>query len=75
MFKGTFYLAVLAVALVLYSDLAESQCTTRYCEDNNEADLLAVCLRNQKLVEQLMTELSELKEKVARLEKSKFSVS
>ena len=75
MFKGIFYLAGLAVALVLYPDLAESQCTTRYREDHDEADLWAVCLRNQDVVEQLMKELSELKEKVARLEKSKYSVS
>ena len=89
MFKGIFSLAVLAVALVLYPDLTESQCTTKYCEDHDEADLLTVCLRNQDVVEQLMKELSELKEgdrrlqdqvtdlkeKVARLEKSKYSVS
>ena len=60
MFKGIFYLAVLVVALVLYSDLAESQCTTKYCEDHDEADLLAVCLRNQEIV---MKELSELNSK------------
>ena len=89
MFKGIFCLALLAVALVLYSDLTESQCTTKYCEDHDEADLLAVYLRNQEVVEQLMKELSELKEgdrrlqdqvtdlmkKVARLEKSKYSIS
>ena len=60
MFNGIFYLAVLAVAMVLYSDLAESQCTTKYCEDHDETDLLAVCLRNQEVV---MKELSELNSK------------
>ncbi|KAI0243088.1 hypothetical protein LSAT2_008805 [Lamellibrachia satsuma] len=54
-------LTTLAVALVLYSDLAESQCTTRYCEDYDEADLLAV-------VEQLQQQFSTLSLKHERLQ-------
>ena len=60
MFKGIFYTAVLAVALVLYSDLAESQCTTKYCQDHDKADLLAVCLRNQVVVETFQKKQSKL---------------
>ena len=60
MFKGIFYLAVLAVALVLYSDLAESHCSTRYCQDHDEADMLAVCLRNQVVVETFQKKQTKL---------------
>ena len=84
MFKGIFYLAVLAVALVLYSDLAESKCTAKYCEDHDEADMWAVCLRNQEQLleelraltvkhERLQQEVAELKEEVVR-KKSKYSL-
>ena len=84
MFKGFFYLAGLSVALVLYSDLAESQCTTKYCEDHDEADMWAVYLRNQEqLLEELRVltvkqgrlqqEVAELKEEVVR-QKSKYSL-
>ena len=84
MFKGIFYLAVLAVTLVLYSDLAESQCTTKYCEDHEEADLWDVCLRNQEQLleelraltvkhERLQQEVDELKEELVR-QKSKYSL-
>ena len=37
-------LTVLAVALLLCTDLAESQCTTKYCEDHDEANLLSMCM-------------------------------
>ena len=60
MFKGMFYVAVLAVALVLYSELAESHCSTRYCQNHDEADLLAVCLRNQIVVETFQKKQSKL---------------
>ena len=69
MFKGNFYQAILPVALVFCSDLAESQCTRRYCQNHNEADLLAVCLRNQKVVEQLQQELTSLNVKHERLQR------
>ena len=73
-------LTVLAVSLLLYTDLTESQCTTKYCEDHDEANLLSMCLRNQEVVEELQLELlsqrveiNELKKTVARLEKRKYS--
>ena len=53
-------MAVLAVALVLYSDLTESHCSTRYCQDHDEADMLAVCLRNQVVVETFQKKQSKL---------------
>ena len=68
MYKGILYLAVLAVVFVLYSGLVESQCTTRYCQDHDEEDLLAVCLRNQVVVEQLQKDLSALNVKHEQLQ-------
>ena len=68
MYEGILYLAVLAVVFVLYSDLAESQCTTRYCQDHDEENLLAVCLRNQVVVEQLQKDLNALNVKHEQLQ-------
>ena len=80
-------LTVLAVALLLYTDLAESQCTTKYCEDHDEANLLSLYVRNQEVVEELQHELhvlrvehdrlqqevNKLNETVARQEKRKYT--
>ena len=60
MFTGIIGLLT-TLAVVLYSDLAESQCTTRYCEDHDEANLLAV-------VEQLQQQFSTLNLKHERLQ-------
>ena len=35
------------------------RCTTRYCEEHDEADLRAPCLINKEVVEKLIKELSE----------------
>ena len=61
-------LTVLAVALLLYTDLAESQCTTKYCEDHDEANLLSMCLRNQEVLEELQHELHALRVEHDRLQ-------
>ena len=67
MFKGiVFPLAVSVIAFVLYSDLAESQCTTQHCEDLDEANMLAVYLRNQEVVEQLQLQVNALNSKEER---------
>lgn len=67
MFKGIIFpLAVSVIVFVLYSDLAESQCTTQYCEDLDEANMLAVYLRNQEVVEQLQLQVNALNSKEER---------
>ena len=53
-------LAMLVVAMVLYPDLADSQCTTKDCKDHNKVDVLSVCLRNQQVVKELQEELRTL---------------
>ncbi|KAI0238165.1 hypothetical protein LSAT2_011210 [Lamellibrachia satsuma] len=70
MVKGIFYVAVLAVALVL--DLAESLCIT-YCQDYDETDLFAVGLRNQEVVETFQKKQSKLR-KVNSKKKQKEKV-
>ena len=80
-------LTVLAVVLLLYTDLTESQCTTKYCEDHDEGNVLSMCLRYQEVIEEfqhelralrvehdrLQQEVNSLKETVARQEKRKYS--
>ena len=61
-------LTVLAVALLLYTDLTESQCTTKYCEDHDESNLLSMCLHNQEVVEELQLELRGLRVEHDRLQ-------
>ena len=61
-------LTVLAVALLLCTDLAESQCTTKYCEDHDEAKLLSIYVRNQEVVEELQHELHALQQVVKSTE-------
>ena len=57
-------LTVLAVALLLYTDLTESQCTTKYCEDHDEGNLLSMYVRNQEVVVELQYELRALQQVV-----------
>ena len=56
-------IVLLLAVTTLNLDLSESQCTSRFCEQQDEASVLALCVHNQEVVEQLQRELRELRSK------------
>lgn len=68
------FLGLLVVVFLVYPTLVESQCTTRDCEGDNEADLSSVCLRNQEAIARLQQEVTVLKEELAEKEESTYAL-